>query len=339
MTRRFHLWDVPRLRRAHLPPKPLDLESVVLEDGTPLSRAVRATIQPGQRVVTLVLPAAVGHGFIGYVQARWRTDPAEADITWLAPDATEGAALGWSRLLGALTQTLGAAGAQRVFVALPADDAISAQVFRQLGFTEYCADTVYRCLGPAPQTAGPKRVVDESPAQTMRIRQTLLNQLPPGARTAQGADDWATYPAGGWTPSGDRRQVWLDGRGELLGAWRIVPGRGGLWLRLVLGSGVDATTLVRLATTDARARYGPKRPLYTSVRPHEGALGVELEAAGFERVAQRRRLVKHTTVRVLAPRWQGRLVTEAVKDPAASRGAPAQDTVHRAKEARPRSQP
>jgi hypothetical protein len=332
------LWDAPRLRRAHLPPKPLDLECVVLEEGSPVSRAVRASVQPGQRLVTLVLPAATGHGFAGYVQARRRTDPAEADITWLAPDAAEGAALGWSRLLGAVTQVLGAAGTQRVFVALPADDAVAAQVFRQLGFTEYAADAVYRRVGPCPAAVAQSRVVDESPALALRIHQTLLNQLPSVARTAQGADDWATYPAGGWTPGGERRRVWLDGRGEVLGAWRIVPGRGGLWLRLVLGSGVDAGRLVGLATADAQLRYGPDRPLYASVRTHEGALGVELEALGFELVARRRRLVKHTTVRVLAPRWQRRAVSEAAREPAANHGAPAQDTVHRAGVARPRSQ-
>jgi hypothetical protein len=277
----------------------------------------------------------------GYAQARPRIDPTEADATWLAPDPPGGGmALGWGRLVASLTQELGARGTQRVYAALAEEDVVALHIFQQHGYVTYAHDTVYRLVGDVPAVDGrPPALAEETPQLRQRVAGALAGQLGEASHAAQTTVDWDTYPAGGWAPKGELRRVWLDDAGEVLGAWRLVVGRHAAWLRAVARPDADATRLVRSAARAAIERQGPGGALYAAARDNEPALARALEAAGFAPLVRRQRLVKHTTARVLAPRWRRRVAVDAVRE-AAGPGTPFRDeTALHAEAPQPRSLP
>ncbi len=341
LTRPFRPWDAISLRDGSVAATPLEIESVVLEGSQPVRRALQACVWPGHsHPVTVVLAAPAKGEPPGFCQARRRCGLVEGDLIWLAPSLStgNGAARHWSRLVWGTTQALGARGIQRVFVALPRDDTLALGVFHQAGFVAYAEDTVYCRPWGAPDGDPPAMsIAQEAPEHLAPILRLLAPSQPTAAATAPNTPDWETYPLGGWLPAGARRRVWLGRRGEVLGAWRWLPGQSGHWLRPVVAAEADPADLLRRALAEASAAGDRSGPVYVAARRGEARLQRALVGEGFEPLLDRRRLVKHTTARLMTPAWRRQRLPEPASEVTAARGAPLGRTVHRSTPAEPPS--
>jgi len=339
VIRPFTPLHLASLRRHQATGAPLELESTVLVGRSPLREAVAGTWPLGDGAVgTWVLAPAGDLAAGGFVQARRRLSPSEADLVFIAPalSAAGGAALTWQRLVSAACAALAAGGVLRVYVAVDEHDRVALQVFRQLGFAPYTTDIVFRCApgARAPDESIP--VARVGPAHEAAIRQLFRAGVPEAVRATEGSTrgDWETYPLGGRAPRGVRHWVWLADDLRVLGACRLVTGRDGHWLRLVLDEAAEPGPPIRRALADA-ARIGPGQPVYAAARGYETKLNLGLREGGFEPVVGRFRLVKHAAARVLEPSWARRTVRGHGLDPAPSRTAPVVEAAGAPASARP----
>jgi hypothetical protein len=301
------------------------MEADILNASSPLGRAVAAFV-PLRRgaAVTLVHPPVKRGAGAGFVQGRRRRDPLEADVLFAAPlpDAN-GAALVWQRMLSAATQALGEQGAVRVYAVAGDSDQLILQVFRQVGFQVYANDTVFHKVleSSEPRSADtPPNVVPQTPQHIGEITRLYHTALPESALAHESPDgtSWRNYPAGGWCTSRSE-QVFLDERGAVSGAWRLIDGRRGAWLQVVADPAA-AREVLAAALQDRRLTSGPGG-IYCAARGHEAQLNLALRERGFAPVAGRFRLVKHTAARILEPTWQTDALAERRLDPATTHSA------------------
>lgn len=281
-------------------------------DGADVGRGA----QPGfSGAATFVLPHD-SQRQAGFLQVRLRRparDGIEADIAAIAPptEGVPGTALTWQRLIGDACHHLAHAKIPRIYAAVAEADALTIQVFRQCGFQPYANDTVLRLDGAATPTT-PKRTdpaasrgcVEERSIHRHAIH-GVIARTQPSALTAHEPDAAAwerSSPPGrsGPTPIG---RVLLDSVGEVAGAFRILQGRRGIWLRFVCGAGLDPAELLDPAIEIIDRSLGGRRPVYCAVLGHESGLNTALRAAGFEPDRMRVRLVRHLAARRVAPEW------------------------------------
>ena len=289
-----------------------DLEGDVLLGRAPLPQALGALIPfPERSVSTLVLDEGETGSPSGFVQGRLHRDGLSSEVTFLAPglSAAPGAALAWQRLVGDWCARAGAAGVRSLFVTLGQDEQVALQVFRRVGFNPFDGDTVLRRPAAPPPgdlatAAGASHFVEPLPEHEAAIDGLLRATHPPTVRSALGERDrWRGSPLGGHALRGERSAIQVDGRGAPLGAWRLLPGRAGHWLRVIVGAQGDVSAIVAHALSSL-ARFGwPERPIHASACGYEPALHLALRDHGFTPLGSRFRLVKHTTVRRLAPTW------------------------------------
>jgi hypothetical protein len=279
----------------------LDLEGAVLDARSPLRQAL-AGWWPLARagVDTLVLDTDVG-----FIQARRRLNGREADLTYVAPALTRanGAALAWQRLAGDACARLAGRGIERVHVSIAEDDQVAHQVLRQVGFAVCSGDLVLCRPASLPPPSDGLASRPATAADTQAAGRLLSAGRPDGVRALEGPDgDWGSYPLGGRAPVALHSRAILQGNGELAGAWRLVVGHGGAWLRLVAADGTDPALLA----ADALGRTAHElagRPVYASARGYEPGLHVALRGLGFEPVVGRFRMIRHTAVHVVEPSW------------------------------------
>jgi len=270
---------------------------------------------------TLLLSATEAGVPEGFLQARSHRMAPEADLVFIAPDLSgaQRAALAWQRMVSDACQWLGARGVQRVHVAVHEDDQLGLQIFRQLGFTVYTSDTVFRRPAERPLPSPPAiRTVPCSSVYLPAVDGLIYRSLPDAVRWARepAAGDWQTYPLGGHAPAVDLGRVWLDGSDRLLGAYHLYRGPGGLWLRAVADAETDATPLIQQALAAAGAAGGQADgPIFAAARGYEPGLNLALRAHGFTPLVGRFRLVKAMTVQVREPAWRDGRVRERAVTP------------------------
>jgi len=333
VARPFTPLDALRLHAQQTTGTAFDIESEILLGRSPLRQALRGYARLGKaRFVTLVLAPGTAGAPGGFVQGRIRDcDPAEADLAFIAPALAshDGAALAWGRLLAGACQHLGAKQVERVYVTVGEDDRVALQILRQLGFGVWTNDVVFVRPGglPAPSAVPDVTTVDPTAALDHAIRSLVHESLPETVRAnsiALGAD-WRAEPGGGYAPGPTVYRIWCEGNGTVRGAWRVVGGNRGHWLRIVARNGADTEALVRTALAEiARDTRLAPRPIHAAARGYEPELNLALRELGFEPALRRFHLVKHTTARVLAPAWRETPVREAAlgRVPTSSAGLP-----------------
>jgi hypothetical protein len=315
VLRPFRPQDALRLRSQQTTGTCFEIETTVLLGRSPLHDALVGCWPLGQRsLYTLVLNAAETGAPEGFVQLRPHRAAPEADLVFIAPDlaGAQRAALAWHRLISDACQWLGARGIQRVHVAVNEDDQLGLQIFRQLGFTVTTNDIVFRRPADRPlhtevQAPTPTlRTVPYTSVHQLAVDGLVYRCLPDTVRQAgeTTVGDWRNYPLGGHVPSAEPGWVWLDGADRVLGAWYMVRGRDGCWLRAVADPQADATALVQHALAAAGATGQPPLPIYTAARGYEPGLNLALRAGGFVPLTGRFRLVKTMTVQVREPTWR-----------------------------------
>lgn len=314
--------DVFWLREAQSSGESLEIEDGVLVGRSALRQALSTLWPlPGNPVAALVGAPEDNCPGGALVLARRRANASEADLVFIAPglEKGNGVSLTWSRLVPEACQWLARRGVERVYVAVDEDDRLALQLLRQLGFVVYTNDVVFRAdasTATGAETAVPSggaemRIAALQGAVAFAARQLAQGSLPEsaGRHLPAPGGDWDGYPLGGTRGTG---HALLDGTGTVVGAWRVVPGRGGTWLRFVVGPEARDAALVAIAVAITREAVGRQDTvLYATARGYEPELNLELRDAGFEAVARRFRLVKHTAVRVLAPAWSGAELREA----------------------------
>jgi hypothetical protein len=333
VTRLFEARDAMRLRRLQSKSVSLEIESDVLSRESPFRRAMGSCWPIGTRKTVTVVDRPDAGTPEGFLQARWRRDFAEADVSCLAPalDGPSGAALTWQRILANGCSALGSGGAERVYAAVSEDDQVALQVFRQIGFVPFTTDvTFYLPAGTASPTP-----IDGAVAEGPLHRQSISRLYQEGSpESVQQHEDpsgtaWLGYPLGGWLRPLPVPSVLLGPRGDVRAAWRAYRGPAGVWIHFVTGSDVDADAAVSAALAALGPHVTSSLPVYSAAKGHESRLNLALREAGFEPLGRRFRLVKHMTVRVLEPAWSPGVIRDGrleATNPAPTFQAPAQSS-------------
>jgi hypothetical protein len=320
VTRAFAPRDVWRLRTMQADGTPLEIETAVLVGRSPVREALDGWWRVGRHPVdTLVLNDADGTEVRGFVQAHRRRDVPVADLTYIAPalDRAEGARDHWLRLIGGACQWLGERGVARLFATVAEDDAAALSVFRQLGFAVVSNDTVFARPPDRPVPAMPGGIVNVQPTPDLdyAARTRRFDALPEALRASAGGDiiDWVDGPGTRRAPGPVLGGLCRSDAGTVVGAWQLVGGRVGHWLRVSAEppAGADVVLGAALAwgAADGRLRA---RTIFASARGDEAALNLALREHGFDTAARRFRLVKNTTARVLTPEWPAVVERRAV---------------------------
>ena len=334
VTRPFAARDIMWLRRHGESVALFDLESVIIDDRTPFGQAMSGLLDPftSGRVslsgaASFVLPPETGRP-AGFIQLRMRQPThdgtAEADVFAIAPalERTQGAALSWQRLIGEACHLLASSGVYRIYCAVDEADGLTLQVLRQCAFQPYANDTVFSLDGASERISShdvnpepPPAFAPESSEHEFAIRQLIRGALPRGVE-AHEPEGWrgdrASYAL---RPRAARAgMVQLGARGEVVGAWRVIPGRRGTWVYVVSRENIDPGRLLESALQHVEHNSDGQRPVYCTAMGHEPNLNLSLRAAGFAPLASRFRLVRHLAARRMAPAW-GELPQAAAASP------------------------
>jgi hypothetical protein len=291
-----HSVRVYRLQRKGIS---LDLQRDLMQPSTPIWEAWLAFLtQQAMGQPTYVLHDA--HNGEAFIQVRYRPHQSAADVTYLAPSlADHGRAVhAWVHLLDGAAIEAAGQGIQRVFANLPASGA-EVDAFHQAGFTLYAGEDIY-CLDPRltgalgePSPAMRPQRAEDWPA----VQKLCVAITPQRVRQAEGG----IAPAGGWEKSCQRYVLRALETNDLVAALTVCAARHVNWLRLLLhpdarpmAAGVVSWGLAKLAAQ-------PSKPIYINVRQYQSGVREALQEVGFEPLATRGLMVKHTVAWIKTP--------------------------------------
>jgi len=288
----FSAGDSLRVYRLQRKGVSLDLRTHLTQASTPLREAWLAFLtQQAMGQPTYVLYDL--HEGEGFIQMRYRAHQAAADVTFLAPALEgDGASAGaWSHLLDGAGIEAASRGIQRMFASLP-ESGSEVDVFHQAGFILYAAEDVYRLDGvPGDAQAGSlPSLRDQHPEDWPAIQKLCVTVTPQRVRQAEGG---IVLTAAGERQC--RRYVLPNEHGdEIVAALNICGGSKGYWLRMLVHP--DAREVAEpLVRWGLRALGSPQgEPVYCNVRQYESGIRPALASAGFELLATRVLMVKHT---------------------------------------------
>lgn len=308
MVRRFNLGDVLLVRRLQGQGVCFDLETALLWAPAPLSMALLECLSLNQgRCSTFVEtnppPDRLARGF---VQAWDRADGLACDVVFISPslDGSPATAHLWHDLLEHLSLVKGDFGLQRIFAKV-SEDTGAREIFRQIGFTAYARQAVFR-LERLPSSSGPPeglllRPLEERDALGLQRLHSSITPRPvqQAEGGAQGARDLDRLLP--WWKAREVREYILADDGEIQAHLCIVIGEQGYWLRIVLRPAVSDQVDRVLSEALLMLSAYPERPVYCGVREYEAGLQGGLEELGFETVTSELLMVKHITVRAKVP--------------------------------------
>ncbi len=279
----------------------LDLQRSITQPSKPLLEAWLAFLTQHEmgRPTYVLTDLQDGEGF---VQVRFRPHQAAVDVSFLAPALDEGDASSvWARLLDGACIEVAARGIQRVFANLPARGA-ETDLFFQSGFMLYASEDIYRLARPSGSMHSDELpgLRAQRPEDWPSIQRLCVAITPQRVRQAEGGISIAAGVAK------NSQHYVLPGKGDddLLAVVSISTGTQGRWLRLLVHPDARDVTDGLLRRALAMTIRHPPHPVYCNVRQYEGGVRTSLEAAGFEHVADRALMVKHTLA------WSKTPVTE-----------------------------
>jgi len=270
----------------------LDLQRSLTQPAKPLLEAWLAflTQQEMGRPTYVLSNLQDGEGF---VQVRFRPHQAAADVSFLAPALEEGRDRSnvWSRLLEGASVEVAGRGIQRVFANLPESGA-EADLFYQSGFTLYASEDIFR-LTRLPKSGSKEQIADvrpQRPEDWPSIQRLFVAITPQRVRQAEGGISIAA----GMERSCQHYVLPGEGDEELVAVAGICVGGHARWLRLLIHPDAREVADGLIHRALAIIDHNPAYPVYCNVRQYEGGVRTALEAAGFEHVASRALMVKHT---------------------------------------------
>jgi len=294
------LSDLPAIHRLVGQGTVLDLECVLTEYYRP-RWALWATplyLMWPAGIITYMQQDRNGSGLVQVYQHRARR---EGWVLFVAPcpygDQT---ALGIT-LLTLLGKTVGQQGIHRLFAA-PAEDHPAVATLTQAGFTTYAAEEIFfHPDGQIAQTDIPSgiRLQTEADAWDIARLYSALTPLPVQQAEGLSSQDWGIEPARPVLRSECGSYV-LEEQGEVVGYLRLKQGQRAWWARLMVHPQASDTSLVIKSLLAVTSRLEP-RPVYCAVREYQGGLREVLSEHGFQPIARRLVMVKHTLVYAREP--------------------------------------
>jgi hypothetical protein len=288
----------------------LDLQRSLTEPHTPLWEAYVAFLTQqamGQPTYVLYDP----HQGEAFIQVRYRPHQAAADVTYLSPalDENHHVARAWTRLLDGACIDAASRGIQRVFASLE-ESSPAVDVFYQAGFMLYAGEDIYRLVHKENRTVQPAvpGLRLQQPEDWPGIQKLCVAITPQRVRQAEGGIATAT----GWEKNCQRYVLPGADGDDLVAMVSICTGGLAHWLRLLVHPDVPQEACAGSSSnlTQGLIRWGlatlnssSSRPVYCNVRQYESGVQAALLATGFEPLATRVLMVKHTVawVKTLSP--------------------------------------
>jgi hypothetical protein len=215
-------------------------------------------------------------------------------------DAGNGSHAIWQRLLTHICVQTAERGSLRIYARLPLQSD-ELQVFKNVGFLEYCQEDIYQ-LNQAVNRAAINPSLELRPQQASDgwgLQKLYATLTPRSVQNAEGSaqGQWALTKRR-WGEQGWRHgYVWEVG-GELLGALHIQAGKRGFWIRTLLHPDAlehaEALCQAGLKLTTNR----PELPVYFAFRQYEAGWQHILAELGFEPLTSQVLVAKPMTVRV-----------------------------------------
>lgn len=305
MIRPFGLRDVLLLKFLQRWGTQFDLEGVVLRPHSPLAAALYASLPLNrENLSTFVLDQSTNnsHRIRGFVQVRTRPGSAEGDVIFLTPSLTHNsdAAVAWEQMLEYMVVRQGQRGVQRLFARVPVNDKPATDVFRRVGFGVYVHEHIFRTdeLFQTSQEIGGVQLRPQNSRDAWGLQRLYCKAAPRLVQQTECLvmDNWDSWPVGWLRSQRDERYV-LDSDGEISAYLRVIQGRRGHWLKLLIHPEAHehAQDVLRWGLSII-SEWVP-RPVYCSVRSYETAVQDALLSTGFWHYVSRSLMVKHTTVR------------------------------------------
>lgn len=238
----------------------------------------------------------------GVIQLSEDRERPEAEVIFITPSLTEHPEVEqlWVRLLSRVCQEAGERGVQRLYAEVPWTGR-EREVFRQIGFTVYTREDVFRLdrIAPVKAHSLPSHLRRQCSGDKARLLQLYDRITPSRVKWAEGQSSGPSWPMMSHhvTFSGEERYVLVDETdGSLSGALHLIPGATGHWLEVMfdVNSCVQVDGLLDFALE--RISGWPTRPVYMGVREYQAGILPALHERGFVPHERQARMVKHTTV-------------------------------------------
>ena len=282
--------------------KILDLESALLGECSSLRLALLAYLfHPGVGAFTCVLDSR-GHKRCekGFVQVRKRSGCHEWDVVSIAPAMDEiGDALTiWYRLLTGVSLIAAEEGIWRLF-ARPARDDLVEGVLGQAGFSVYAREMIYRIADssvPTWRRGGRWRPASEGDREELdHLYRSVTPHLMQEAEGRHPQERNGSLLGQLGFPG---EETYVRNTDCLDAFLRLRQGTKGYWIQLLLRDCGDSDKAKVVSEGLGLLVGRPPLPVYWAVSGYQGYLPALLRGEGFEPVATRSLMVKHTTARV-----------------------------------------
>lgn len=302
MIKPFGLRDVLLVRDLQRRSTILDLESALLGEYSSLRLALLAYLfHPGVGAFTCVLDSSgLKRCEKGFVQVRNKPGCPEWDVVYIAPALDEvGDALTiWYRLLTGISLIAAEEGILRVFARPVRDDMVEG-VLGQAGFNVYAREMIYR-IGDSsvPTWRRGERWRSASEDDREELGQLYRSVTPHLVQQAEGRHPQEGNGSLFGQLGFPGEEAYILSRDRLDAYLRLRGGPKGYWIQLLLRDSGDSDMAEVVSEGLGLLTGRPPLPVYWAVRGYQGYLPALLRGKGFEPVATRSLMVKHTTARV-----------------------------------------
>lgn len=308
MIRPFQLGDIFLLQRLSRQATHLPCAQTFLQPNSGVSIALSAILPWSTMKASTYVLRQEGHGLVheGFLQVKRGPGQREAEILCLAPslDAPSGHPAIWNKLLSHLMHEAGALRFDRVYADV-SDQPLLVNTFAAVGFEAYCRQTVWRCYEPQTMLArqngqrnGQRIAQPRSTTDDWDLIRLYLATVPERVRNAEGAGN---EPGGQASLIENLRPnqgvIYVIRTGdELVGAFQLLRGLHGSWLRIWADTLKPDTSILRLLFEQVLHVVVENQfaaPLYFAASDFQGGLDATLEELGFAPFHDRVRMVKH----------------------------------------------
>ncbi len=307
MIRPFDLRDTNLVTRLQQIGTPLDIEEQLTHPRSPLRAVLLSSVlSPHTGPSTFILDQQDENGrLLGLAQVRLRPDRPERDVVFMAPALDTGNGGNhaiWQRLLTHLCVQAAEKGCLSLYASLPVDSN-EFQLFKTVGFAEYCQEDIYQLRPDSPQpaltSALPLR--RQESADGWGLQKLYAALTPRSVQNAEGLAQglWGLGPRN-WGETGQREGYVWEAGGEIVGALHLRRGKQGFWVRTLLHlDALDQARPLAEAALKLTTHQNPRLPVYFAQRQYQIGWQTTLLDLGFQPFTSQTLVVKPMTVRLL----------------------------------------
>jgi hypothetical protein len=215
-------------------------------------------------------------------------------------DAGSGSHAIWQRLITHMCVETAQWGTLRIYARLtPASDEY--QLFKTMGFQEYCHEDIYQLDPTAARTGVPPgiKLRPQRSGDGWGLQKLYASQTPRNVQNAEGlAQGQWELAHRRWGEQGRRHGYVWEVDGELVGALHLRVGKRGFWIRTLLHPDMRDQSLQLCQAALKLTTQKPRQPVFFAVRQYEAGWSHNLPELGFTAITSQVLMVKPMTVRV-----------------------------------------